>query len=623
MVRSTALSLILLVVPPAFAQTPVAAIEVDASDLARRLIHTTLDIPCKPGPLRLWYPKWLPGSHGPSGRVEDVAGLRIETPGGAAVPWVRDEVNMHCFVAQVPAGATAVRVRLDTVCEAAEVARAGIYSTGTPTLGVINWNTCVVYPEGSPAAEQMVKVRLKLPADWRYATALKTEKAANGTAEFLPVSLTELVDNPLIAGRHLRSIKLDSGTTPPAYLDLVSESPEALNLDAKTIDHYSKVVREAGQLFGVAHYPEYHFLVVCSDALGTFGLEHLRCSLNGVGERGLIDESARKYWWLSNLLPHEYAHSWCGKYRRPAGMITTDFHTPQKTKLLWVYEGLCEYLGEVLMVRSGLYTPDEYRLLLTSNVRNLSRTTGRQWRPLEDTAVAGHISRNPGTAWNGLRRTQDFYMEGMLLWFECDAIIRERTDGAKSLDDFCKRFFAAVPGKKTVAGFELEDVVRDLKATADYDWDTFLKRRVSAAQESLPLDVLGKLGYRLKYSDKPPTTTPPSAAVPVPNHAADSLGLHLGGVRIIDVDPGLPADKAGLAPGLRIVAVNGKRFSPNRLRDAVADSVTRKKVEFLLEDGDEFRTVVVPYADGLRYLELARIDGRPDVLGDILKPRGK
>lgn len=625
---AAAAALCLVVGPAVGADAPALTVEVDARDLPRRLVHTTLDIPCQPGPLRLVYPKWFPGSHGPHGRVEDVAGLRVETADGKAVPWTRDEVDLHRFLVTVPPGTTKLRVKLDTVCESAGADRAGTHTAGTPAVGVINWNTCLVYPEGPAADDQPVAVRLRLPAGWKHATALKADgekgkedKDKGDAVAFRPVSLTTLVDNPLIAGRYLKTFKLDAGAGPPAFLHLTSESPEAVNLDPKVVELYARVVREAWALFGCAHYPEYHFLVVCSDALGTFGLEHLACSLNGVGERGLADERLRKGWWLANLLPHEYAHSWCGKYRRPAGMITPDFHTPQKTKLLWVYEGLTEYLGEVLSVRAGLLTPDEYKLTLTGKVRALSRTAGRQWRPLEDTAVAAHLGRNPGNSWNQLRRGQDFYMEGLLLWYECDAIIREKTEGAKSLDDFCKRFFAPVPGKKAVAGYDLADVVRDLKATAEYDWETFLQRRVAAPQEALPLEVVGRLGYRLKYADKPPGAGLPSA--PPDNPAADSLGLSLPGGVVAAVDPGLPADKAGLSPGMKVIGVNGKKFSPNRLRDAVADSVTRKQVELLVEDGEDFRTVVVPYADGLRYLDLERVPAKPDVLGDILKPRAK
>jgi predicted metalloprotease with PDZ domain len=624
-IAATLVGLCWAVGPAAAADAPAVAVEVDARDLPRKLLHTTLDIPCEPGPLRLWYPKWIPGSHGPYGRVADVAGFRVETPQGTPVPWARDEVELHCFVIRVPDGAASVRVRLDTVCESAGVDAGGIYTAGTRDVGVINWNTCLVYPQGPTADDQPVTVRLRLPDGWKYATALEAEpeKGTDGVTTFRPVSLATLVDSPLIAGRHLKTFQLDAGPGPPAFLHLTSESPGALNLDPNVVDLYARVVREAWALFGVAHYPRYDFLVVCSDALGLFGLEHLSCSLNGVGERGLIDEKLRKGWWLANLLPHEYAHSWCGKFRRPAAMITPDFHTPQKTKLLWVYEGLTEYLGEVLSVRAGLLTPAEYKLTLAAHIRGLSRTAGRQWRPLEDTAVAAHLARNPGSAWNQLRRAQDFYMEGALLWYECDAIIREKTDGTKSLDDFCKRFFAAVPGKSTVAGYDLADVVRDLNATAAYDWEAFLRRRVEAPQEALPLDVLGLLGYRLKYADKPAGAELKGAVLPPDDPGADSLGVALLGGVVRAVDPGLPADKAGLAPGMKVIGVNGKKFSPNRLRDAIADSVTRKKVELLIEDGEEFRTVVVPYADGLRYLVLERVSTRPDVLGEILKPRTK
>ncbi len=619
------LAVALFVAAPIWAaDAPAISIEVDARELPRRLIHTTLDIPCKPGPLRLWYPKWIPGTHGPRGRVEDIGGLRIETSDGTSLPWKRDEIDLYCFVIQVPIGATAVRVKLDTICEASSVEAAGIYSYGNASIGVINWNTCVLYPDGIPADDQPVKVRLRLPADWKFATALKSDAVADGIIAFRPVSLSTFIDNPLILGRHLRTFKLNPESAAGVFLHLTSESPQALNLDAKVVEMYSRMVREAEALFGVTHYPEYHFLVVCSDDFGRFGVEHLYSSMNGVGERSLVDDQLRKGW-VAMLLPHEFAHSWCGKYRRPAAMITPDYHTPMKTKLLWVYEGLTTYLGEVLMVRSGLVTPDEYRITLTRTIRNLSVTAGRQWRPLEDTAVASHLSRNPGKSWNLLRRTQDYYPEGMLLWYECDTIIREKTDGAKSLDDFCKRFFAKVKGHETVAGHDYQDVVRDLKATADYDWDTFLQRRVTTAQESLPLDVVERLGYRLRYTDKPPVLPPPPpGSGPEPDAtAADSVGITIVNGQITTVVPGMPADKSGLAPGMKVIGVNGKKFNTNRLRDAIADSIARKNVEFLLEEGDEFRTIVVPYAEGLRYLELIRVEGKPDVLGEIIKPRTK
>lgn len=606
------------------ADLPAVSIEIDASELPRRLIHTTLEIPCQPGLLRLWYPKWIPGTHGPKGRVEDIGGLRIESAQGKSLTWKRDEVELFCFNVTVPEGTTSVRVKLDTICESTSVEAAGIFSYGNASIGVINWNTCVLYPEGISADDLPVKVRLKLPTGWKYATALKSEATADGVTSFNPVSLSTFIDCPLIAGRHLKTFKLTGDNLPPVYLHLTSESPEALNLDSKVVEAYSRMVKEANALFGVTHYQDYHFLVVCSDHFGRFGVEHLSSSMNGVGERSLVDDSLRKGW-VAMLLPHEYAHSWCGKYRRPAAMITPDYHTPMKTKLLWVYEGLTTYLGEVLMVRAGLVSPEDYRTTLTRTIRAMSTTAGRQWRPLEDTAVASHLSRNPGKSWNQLRRMQDYYPEGMLVWYECDAIIREKTDGARSLDDFCRRFFAKVKGRDVVAGHEYQDVIRDLKAIADYDWDSFLQRRVMTAQESLPMEVIEKLGYRLRYTDKAPTNPPPPpGSGPDPDiTAADSLGITIVSGQITAVVPGMPADKSGLAPGMKVIGVNSKRFTTNRLRDALADSISRKNVEFLLEEGDEFRTIVVPYSDGVRYLELTRLEGKPDVLGDIVKSKAK
>lgn len=599
------------------------SIDIDASELPRRLVHTTIEIPCSPGPMRLWYPKWIPGTHGPKGRVEDIGGLRIETAEGTLIPWKRDEIELYCFTLQVPTGTKSVRVKLDTICEAASVEAAGIFTYGNASIGAINWNTCLLYPEGIPADGQSVKARLKLPSGWKFATALKS-KNADGAIQFDTVSLARFIDSPLITGRHLRTYPLNPGKPAPVFLHLTSESPEAINMDPKVVEMYSKLVREAEALFGAIHYNEYHFLVVCSDNFGRFGVEHLESSMNGVAERSLVDEKLRKGW-VAMLLPHEYAHSWCGKYRRPAEMITPDYHTPMKTKLLWVYEGMTTYFGEVLMVRSGLVTPDEYRVSLTRTISNMSHTVGRQWRPLEDTAVASHLSRNPGRSWNLLRRTQDYYPEGMLIWYECDAIIREKTDGAKSLDDFCRRFFAKVPGKDVVAGHDYQDVIRDLKATADYDWDALLQRRVAVPQETLPMDVVERFGYRLNYTDKLPALPPPPPnSGPEPDsNAMDSLGITVVSGQVATVVPGMPADKAGVAPGMKIIGVNGKKYSTNRLKDALADSIARKTVELLLEEGDEFRTIAIPYADGLRYLEMVRVNGKPDVLGDIVKSKTK
>jgi predicted metalloprotease with PDZ domain len=484
---------------------------------------------------------------------------------------------------------------------------------------VLNWNTCLVYPEGPAAQEIRVQLRLRLPERWQFATALKSADK-NDTVAFQPVNLENLIDSPLIAGEHLRTITLN--TTPKTFLHVASESPSALQLDLKVIDLYTRVVNEAHALFGAAPYPEFHFLITCSDDLGYFGLEHLTSSLNGVRERDLLDDKKRKGW-VANLIPHEYVHSWCGKYRRPAAMCTPNFHTPQKTRLLWVYEGLTEYLGEVLMVRSGLTAEPEYREMLAAQLGTLMRRQGRRWRPLEDTAVASSILRAASANWNDLRRDQDYYPEGAVLWLEVDALLRNLSQGKRTLDDFCKKFLGANRSEARVVPYELPEIVQDLRQLADYDWDAFFARRVAATQEALPLDVVGRCGYRLQYTTKSPAFLDylQERGGGTLLSARDSLGLtfHSDG-RIADVAPGLPGDKAGLAPGMRVLGVNSKKFSRARLDDALADSIARRKIEFLLLEGEQFRTVTVEYADGLRYLELVRNQERADVLGEILKP---
>jgi predicted metalloprotease with PDZ domain len=605
---------------------PTLRLEVDARDLPRRLLHSRIEVPCRPGKLALWFPKWVPATHAPCGPVEDVAGLRLETSEGKPLAWRRDEVEPYRVECEIPAGVRSIVVRLDTICNEPAVRAAGYLSYGNESVGIINWNTGLMYPEGPPCDEIRVQASLRLPAGWQFATALAAATARDGRegppvadrVRFQAVSLTELVDNPLIAGKHLRTIPLDTGRGAPAFLDIASESPTALQLGPDVVGIYSRVVREAGALFGASHYPSFHFLVTCSDDLGYLGLEHLACSINGVRERDLLEPGRRKGW-VANLLPHEYVHSWCGRFRRPAGMCTPDFHTPQKTRLLWVYEGLTEYLGEVLMVRSGLVDPKEYREMLAASISTLSHREGRRWRSLEDTAVASHLLRGGSPNWNDLRREQDYYFEGALIWLEADAIIRDRSHGKLSLDDFCRKFLGANSSNARVVPYELPEIVSILRGLADFDWEPFFAQRVGQVQDALPLDVVGRCGYRLGYATQPaayPAIVERSAVT-----ARDSLGLTFrADGTIFDVVPGMIGDRTGLAPGMKVIGVNNKTFSRQRLLDALADSVALRKVEFLLVEGGSFRTVVLDYADGPRYLELVRDSSKPDILAEILKP---
>jgi predicted metalloprotease with PDZ domain len=624
-----ALGSICFVGPSAFASSgPTLRIEVDARDLPRRLLHARIQVPCQPGKLGLWYPKWIPGTHAPSGPIQDIAGLRFETTDGKVVPWRRDDGEVFRVECDVPNGTHEIVALLDVICNGPAVEASGHLSYGNNLVGMINWSNCVLYPDGLSCDDIMASLSLRLPRAWRSATALKTESAGKGQDQrpakegytaFKTVTLNDLLDNPLIAGEHLRTVPLEAGKNPPAFMHLVSESPTALKIGSNVIDLYSRMVREAGSLFGASHYPEFHFLVTCSDDLGYHGLEHLACSINGVRERDLIEDARRKGW-VANLIPHEYVHSWCGKFRRPAGMCTADYQTPLKTRLLWVYEGLTEYLGEVLMVRSGLIDAKEYRDSLTATIGSLAHQEGRRWRPLDDTAAASYLLRGHSANWNELRRGQDYYFEGALIWLEADAIIRERSEGKKSLDDFCRKFLGANRTDVSVVPYELPEIVKDLRELADFDWESFLEKRVSKPQDSLPLEVVGRCGYRLKYANEPPGGAPISRRRGGVS-ARDSLGLSFSAEgRIEDVVPGMVGDRAGLASGMTVIGVNSKKFSQQRLHDALAESVALRKIELLLLEGEEFRTVVLDYADGPRYLVMVRDESKPDLLAEILKP---
>ncbi|MBI4328051.1 MAG: M61 family metallopeptidase [Chloroflexi bacterium] len=594
-------------------------LEVDAREISRQLLHARQEIPAPPGPLALWYPKWVPGTHAPGGPVQNIAGLRLETPEGKPIPWRRDEAEPYRIACTVPDGANRVVVRLDYICNQPSVNSVGVDSFGNAQLGVIDWNTCLLYPEGVSIDDLRVSARLLLPHKWRFGTALKAAQEADGSVEFKTETLRDFIDCPLICGEHFRTIDLKVKDLPPTFLHLTSESPAAIQLEDPVVEKYRRVVSEAGALFGGAHFNEYHFLVVCSDQVGHMGVEHLSSSMNGVGERDLIDDKKRKGW-VANLLPHEFVHSWCGKHRRPAEMVTANFHTPERTKLLWVYEGLTEYLGEVLMVRSGLVATNDYLPWLANKIDDLMRTEGRRWRSLEDTATASHLLRARSRSWESLRRSQDYYHEGLLLWLEADAIIRQESDGRRSLDDFCKKFMG--PGRpEKIAPYEQADVVKTLQELAHYDWDKFIHDRVDVPQEALPLEVVGRCGYRLQYAAKPSQFLEDEERDRKVVYAVDSLGLTLAeDGKIVSVVPGMAGDKAGLAPGRMVQGVNGRKFSSQRVKDAIADSVSRRAIEFLVLEGDTFRTITVNYADGPKYLELVRDSSKPDLLMDILKP---
>jgi predicted metalloprotease with PDZ domain len=601
-------------------------VTLDATEAPRKILHARLSIPARPGPLTLLYPKWIPGEHGPTGPITDLAGLKISAA-GKAVSWRRDDVDMFTFHLDVPAGATSLEVALDFLLPAGTEGFSAAASSSAD-LAVLSWNQVLLYPEGYASDDLIYEAYLLLPDGWKYGTALP-EKQGGGKSrsggtragiDFKPVSLTTLVDSPVIAGAHFRSIKLTEGAAPSFQIDMVSDSEAALQMSPEQVANYTQLVVEANRLFGGHHYEHYHFLYTLSDNVAHFGLEHHESSDDRVAERTLLDEPLRKA--SADLLPHEFVHSWNGKYRRPAGLATADYQQPMKGELLWVYEGLTEYLGSILAARTGLRTPEDQHEHLAYIAAYLDRYPGRSWRPLLDTTVAAQLLYNAPGNWFSWRRGVDFYDEGELIWLEADTIIREQTKGARSLDDFCRRFHGAPSTAPMVKPYTFDDVVNTMNEVAPYDWRAFFTQRLNSTDPRAPLGGLKNSGWRLVYSDVENEAQKAFGESSKSFNLSYSLGIILNEDGSIgDAVPGLPAYVAGLGPGMKLVGVNRHAFSIEAVREAIREAKrSRTPIELLVQNGGSIKVHSIDYHEGERYPHLERDPSRPDLLAQIIKP---
>jgi len=616
--------LVLVGSAPTLGATAPIVLSVDVSEAPRHLFHARITIPAQPGPLTLVYPKWMPGEHAPTGPVVDIVGLRL-TAGGKPLAWRRDPADMFLYNVEVPVGATAVEVALDFVTPSATKGFSDGASASS-NLVVLSWNQVLLYPAGPKADEIPLRAELLLPDGWSYGTSLIEEggpsAAAAGPVHFKQVSLTTLVDSPVLAGVFFRTVPLSPADDErPAFLHLAAESEAALQAKPEVIDHYKRLVAEAAALFGARHYDQYHFLLTLSDRVAHFGLEHHQSSDNRIPERGLTDDDERVV--HADLLAHEMVHSWNAKYRRPAGLITADYRQPIDSSMLWVYEGLTNYLGNILAARSGLWTPEQFRDFLAWAAATLDERPGREWRPLVDTASAAQILYGSADAWDSLRRSVDFYDEGTLIWLEADTVIRKATAGKRSLDDFCRLFHGGADSSPEVRSYTADDVYAALDQVAPYDWKEFFDERVQRIRPRAPLGGIEAGGWRLDYG---PDKTPLQKSHESVDDSTDvrfSLGFAVDeDTSLIDVIGGSAAARAGLAPGMTIVAVNGRRFSREVLEDALRLGKDGKApIEILAENGDFFRTYRVEYAGGPRSPRLERVTGEADILTEIITPR--
>jgi predicted metalloprotease with PDZ domain len=600
------------------AAPPTVTVAVDATETRRKIFHARLNIPASPGSLTLCYPKWIPGEHGPTGPVEDLAGLKFMAD-GKTLAWRRDLLDGWTFHVDVPPGVTAVEASLDFISPTGE---GGIYTGGvmaTDKMAVVNWNTLLLYPLGWTSDELTYQASLRLPPGWKLGTALPAASQNGDETVFKPVSLTTLVDSPVITGEYLRVEPL--AENPHQEMDIAADSAAALDAPAEVFDHYRKLTEQAQKLFTAQHFRDYHFLFSLSDHVAHFGLEHHESNDSRLDERALVDPEIRVA--SADLLPHEYVHSWNGKFRMPAGLATPDYEKPMQTDLLWVYEGLTEYYGDVIAARSGLWTAEQFRQQLARYAAQYDYRPGRIWRNLQDTADGVPSMQYAPRAWTSWRRELDYYVEDLLNWLWVDTIIRQQTQNKASLDDFCKLFYGGRGGAPELKTYTFDDIVNTLNQVAPHDWRGFWTERLTNHGPGAPLRGIEESGWKVAYDETRTESVRFAENSRRMINAAYSIGLLLTeDGKVIDTIEAMVAAKAGIGPGMRVVAVNGRRFSSNQLRTALrAGKNGTEPLELLVENDDYFTTYRLDYHGGEKYPHLERDSSKPDLLSDILKPR--
>ena len=614
----------LVLVTAVFAAPPAASatgapltLEVDARDVSRSILHAHVRVPAKPGALALQYPKWIPGEHMPSGPIANVASVVVRA-NGTVIPWRRDQIDGFVYHVDVPQGASALDLSFDFL-----LGRGGNFSAGAssdPDLAVINWNQLVLLPEGYRSHDLQVSPSITLPAGWQFGTALPGARRTGNTVHFGTVSIETLVDSPLAAGVHFRRFAIYDAPGVSAEIDAISDSESALDWSPQTVQQYRNLVREALALYGARHWQHYHFLFTLSDNVTSFGLEHHQSSDDRVAERSIVDPELREA--SASLLPHEFTHSWNGKFRRPAGLATADFQQPMQDDLLWVYEGLTNYLGDVLSFRMGMRDPKDFPDELAATAANLDAESGRATRPLADTAIfAPYLYNSPDFGFSA-RRGTDFYAEGTLLWLEADTIVRRQTHGRKSLDDFCKVFLGVRDTQPMVVPYGRADVIAALGRVAPYDWAAFFHDRLDVVTPQAPRGGFTLGGYRLVYTAQPSKWTKYAERRSKSMNLVGSLGMTVGDDGVVgDIGEGTPAARAGIGYGMKIVALGGRMFGRAAVDAALRDNLRGTgPLQVITDEQGIFTVRSVDYHGGPRYPHLVRIPGTADLLVPIASP---
>lgn len=597
------------------------SLSVDLTNVNQRILNVHESIPVRPGENTLLYPEWLPGTHSPSNPVARLAGLAI-TGSGKPVSWVRDSVNMWAFHVNVPTGVSTLELNFQFLAPINP--QQGRISN---LFADLTWNSVLLYPAGYFSRQIRFAPELRLPAGWKFATALDTKSQSENVVQFRDVSLNTLIDSPVYAGANYKKVDISTGPDNLVYLDLFADKPEQLEITPEELQYHKNLAVQAHKLFNSHHYDHYHFLFSLSDSVGGKGLEHHQSSEDGTRGNYFTD-------WLAGvpgraLLPHEYTHSWNGKFRRPADLWTANFNEPMRNDLLWVYEGLTDYYGNVLTARSGLRTLEQAHDEIAQIAAGFEASPGRKWRSLDDTTNQPIISSHgaqPQT-WSSWERGYDYYPESDLVWLDADTKIRELSKGQKSLDDFARLFFGINNGSYVTVTYTLDDLVKALNSVQPYDWAGFFRTRVYNVEPQVPLDGITRGGYRLVYDDNEPEWMRHSDQSRGMGFAL-SLGFTLrggggdnSGATVTQVWWDSPAFKAGVAPEMQLVAVNDQAVSNSSLRAAILGAEkSSAPIKLLLKRGEEFLTVNLDYHGGLRYPHLERVNTTPDLLDEVLAP---
>ena len=407
----------------------------------------------------------------------------------------------------------------------------------------------------------------------------------------------------------------------------MADREASLDAQAEQVELHRRLVTQADRLFASRHYAHYDFLFALSDQFGGIGLEHHQSSENGVRPDYFTD------WKTSvasrGLLPHEYAHSWDGKFRRPADLTTANYNIPMQDSLLWVYEGQTQYWGNVLAARSGLMDAETARDVQASIAAAYDARAGRVWRNLQDTTNQPIVGGRADTEWTDWLRGADYYDEMDLVWLDVDTKIRELSNGQRSLDDFARTFFGVENARVTVLPYTFDDIVTALDRVQRYDWRTLLRARLDGNGPGAPLDGLARSGWKLVFIEQENEYLKSRAKAQRIATFGYSLGFDVtsdggrnGGGRITNLHWNGPGFNAGLTGRMTIIAVDGRTYTPELLREAIkANSDGTHPIELIVKSGDYFRTVTIDYRNGLRYPHLGRVPDTPDRLTAIFAPR--